>query len=31
MPFLKKLYELATDLNSKKWYFKLKWISVKEF
>ncbi|CAD8181810.1 unnamed protein product [Paramecium pentaurelia] len=30
-PFLKKLYDLASDLTSKKWYFKLKWISIKEF
>ncbi|CAD8082483.1 unnamed protein product [Paramecium sonneborni] len=30
-PFLKKLYDLASDLTNKKWYFKLKWISIKEF
>ncbi|CAK83556.1 unnamed protein product (macronuclear) [Paramecium tetraurelia] len=30
-PFLRKLYDLASDLTSKKWYFKLKWVSIKEF
>lgn len=31
MPFIKKLYEYATDIASRKWYFKLKWISIREF
>lgn len=31
MPFLKKLYDYITDITNRRWYFKLKWISIKEF
>ncbi|CAK71521.1 unnamed protein product (macronuclear) [Paramecium tetraurelia] len=30
-PFLKKLYDYVTDLNNRKWYFKMKWVAIKEF
>ena len=28
--FLNKLYDYTTEINNKKWYFKLRWISVRE-
>ncbi|CAD8141715.1 unnamed protein product [Paramecium octaurelia] len=31
MGFLKKLYDYITDISNRRWYFKLKWISIKEF
>ena len=31
LAFLKKLYDFVTDITNRKWYFKLKWISVREF
>ena len=31
MPFIKKLYDYVTDITNRKWYFKLKWISIREF
>ncbi|CAD8172456.1 unnamed protein product [Paramecium pentaurelia] len=31
MPFVKKLYDYVTDIANRKWYFKLKWISIREF
>lgn len=31
MPFIKKLYDQVTDITNRKWYFKLKWISIREF
>lgn len=30
-PFLKKLYDFVTDITNRKWYFRLKWVSVREF
>lgn len=31
MGFFKKLYDYITDISNRRWYFKLKWISIKEF
>ncbi|CAD8162810.1 unnamed protein product [Paramecium octaurelia] len=31
MPFIKRLYDQVTDITNRKWYFKLKWISIREF
>ena len=29
--YLNKLFEYITEINNKKWYFRLRWISIKEF
>lgn len=31
LPFLLRLYDYVTDITQKRWYFKLKWISTREF
>jgi hypothetical protein len=28
--FLKDLYDYSTDIKKKRWYFKLKWVSLQE-